>query len=468
MWAFINIYNIMFVLAGFINSLLIKKLLDVFLGGSFRGHCSQEKQSMEPWKISSKMVLGVYGLLFLCKVVLSVLFRISFLYEFCCVILVFLVTFLYQGGVFARLWATVSICSVEFACLLIPYFMVNGELNGNETIIGTFLFLLCYVPIRKMNSGIGKKEELEKRQYLVLLLVPSAGLLAMFCLWYSGVSENIALCQYASLAEFLSVCGYGNGKSDILLAVCCVCILAGNLSVFYLYDALLQNDVHIRQRDSYRWQIFAYKNQMEVIRESDGRIRALRHDMKNHLLHIEARLWHGQYKETLAYLERMKTELQNPDEYAATGNEELDSLLNYKLRMARQRHLKTECNISVPKDSCPAGIPSYEINVILGNLLDNAVEAAGKSEGRWIRLMIRADRGIFMIYLANSFEGESALRENGSGFLSTKDLSGEHGIGLGNVRRMVEQLNGEIEIRHSEGVFEVEVMLYQANQFNEV
>lgn len=330
-----------------------------------------------------------------------------------------------------RLWFAAALCSVEAACYLIPFFAEGRNFYVPEAAEGTLLFLICFFVIRKAEPPDGETEKPERKRIALLLIVPVTGMIALACLFLSDLKPY----------------GYA--------VLCSACILAANLSVFYLYDLLIQNDTHVRQRDVYRRQTDHYRNQLEVIEESQNRIRALRHDMKNHMLHLSAELRQGHFEDALRYLEAMEAEMQNPAEYVRTGNREIDSLLNYKLRRAEQILSAVESDINVPMELMPK---SFDINVILGNLLDNAIEAAQGSERKWMKLVMRAGQGVLFIHVANSFGEEP--RKKGNYLLSTKKDSGEHGIGLQNVRRMVERQNGSIEFKYEGGIFLAEVMLY--------
>ena len=129
--------------------------------------------------------------------------------------------------------------------------------------------------------------------------------------------------------------------------------------------------------------------------------------------------------------------------------------MNYKIQKAKQVLTKVECGVYVPVELMPK---SFDINVILGNLLDNGMEAAQRSEKKWMKVVIRADKGLLLIHIANSC-GEVPRRKGRYGFFSTKEDVG-HGIGLENVRRMVERQNGSMEFGGGEGEFFVDVLLY--------
>jgi len=90
--------------------------------------------------------------------------------------------------------------------------------------------------------------------------------------------------------------------------------------------------------------------------------------------------------------------------------------------------------------------------------LDNALEAAQDSEEKFLKIDIHMNKGILLIHIANSYK--NIPDRQGRQFLSTKQKSGIHGIGLQNVKRIVEKQNGDMELRYTEGLFEADVMLY--------
>lgn len=62
---------------------------------------------------------------------------------------------------------------------------------------------------------------------------------------------------------------------------------------------------------------------------------------------------------------------------------------------------------------------AFDWNIILGNLMDNAIEAAEKSEDRFLQIRIRYQRGMLFIQIRNSYSGERIMSEGR--YLSTKD-----------------------------------------------
>ena len=108
-------------------------------------------------------------------------------------------------------------------------------------------------------------------------------------------------------------------------------------------------------------------------------------------------------------------------------------------------------------------ISAFDWNIILGNLMDNAIEAARRSRDKFLQLKVHYQKGMLFIAIRNSFDGE--LLKAQERYLSTKDYDREdesqvHGLGIRNVRRIVEKYNGSMEISDCGHIFEVRILMY--------
>lgn len=252
----------------------------------------------------------------------------------------------------------------------------------------------------------------------------------------------------------LSMLMLGNLESMYALLICC-CTLIINISVFYLYNVLLENYIHLRDYDIYKQQTYAYQNQLDVIMESQNRIRALRHDMKNHILALQVLVQKKEVEEADNYLDSMQHFMKNPQEYVATGNDTIDSLLNYKIQKAKDVLNLVETKISIPEK---LNLHSFDLNVVLGNLLDNAIDASAQTKEKELKIMMKLDKGVLFLNICNSCrgiaEGKRSILE------TTKSDKMNHGIGLKNVRRIVEKYHGDMEFLCENGSMEADIMIY--------
>ena len=211
----------------------------------------------------------------------------------------------------------------------------------------------------------------------------------------------------------------------------------------------------MRENDIYRQQTYAYRNQLDVIMESQGRIRALRHDMKNHILALQMLLQKKDWEEACRYVDAMQDFMANPSEYSTTGNESVDSLLNYKLQRANEILEMVEARVSIPEKLI---LHTFDLNVVLGNLLDNAIEAAGRTEEKRLKVMIKLEKGVLFINIRNSCQGIADGKPQR--LETTKEDASNHGIGLGNVRRIVEKYQGEMELLCENGSMDTDIIMY--------
>lgn len=188
-------------------------------------------------------------------------------------------------------------------------------------------------------------------------------------------------------------------------------------------------------------------------------IRGLRHDLRNHAQTMQAYLKFDQREELERYLRDLSHSFEQVDNVLRTGNVMADAILNSKLSLAQSKGVAVNAKASVPASS----IPDMGLCTILGNLLDNAMEACQRlPEGaeRFIRVYIAPMKGQLYICVTNTAPGW-ARRENGR-FLSAKpgrDRAARHGFGLQQIDRTAKACGGYVNRQQEEGVFATEVML---------
>lgn len=206
-------------------------------------------------------------------------------------------------------------------------------------------------------------------------------------------------------------------------------------------------------------QLESYSNQLNIVMKSEECVRGLRHDLKNHLSELLLMAEGNRTQEIAAYVQTMQQELTNDKEHISSGNAAVDSLMNLKLEQAKKVLPHVRCRISVPQE---LQIQVFDWNIILGNLMDNAIRAAAESEEKLLEIHISYQRGMLLIQMKNSYCG--ALVRCGDQYLSTKeeDCMEEqlHGLGMKNVKRIVEKYNGSMEVCDEGQLFEVRILMY--------
>ena len=396
--------------------LLLKKVMDIFLSAD-----DLEEKSL-------RIGLGIYCLL--TTTVYSIL-GISVSYEICNCLGIIGLTCFYQELWKKRVWVSLVLFSLDMANSLIVLFVFGDMAKFQQPAIQALLMLICTTIISHISYSPEAKEiAFDRKQTVLLLVIPAMSVIVLCALMLEDASKRFALL----------ICG---------------CMLMINISVFYLYHILIENYIHVRENDVYKQQTYAYQNQLEVIMESGNRVRALRHDMKNHILALQALVQRKEAEEMNRYLESMKDFMTNPEEYVKTGSDSVDSLLNYKIQKAHEVLNVVETKISIPQQ---LRLRSFDLNVLLGNLLDNAIDASMQTEEKKLNITIKLDKGVLFLYICNSCQ---RIADGRSGFLeTTKEDKTNHGIGLKNVRQIVEKYHGDLAFQYENNFMETDVMMY--------
>ena len=231
---------------------------------------------------------------------------------------------------------------------------------------------------------------------------------------------------------------------------------------FYLFG---MNRIDLEQRKSsqYQAQIAAYK----TLDEQYSMAERLRHDMKNHVTALSGLLEGKEYEKLGEYLQKMENsgKLENNEEI--TGNSALDAILYQKRTRAEQDDILWECVVRIP-NPCPMN--EFDLCVLFGNLLDNAIEACVRTdtqspETRFISIQAGTVKNCFLLEIRNSTDAtytpiSAPTRENARTTWHThKKNPGEHGIGLLNVHDVVENYSGVIDMDVSDGIFTASILI---------
>ena len=136
----------------------------------------------------------------------------------------------------------------------------------------------------------------------------------------------------------------------------------------------------------------------------------------------------------------------------------IDSLIGYWYVVAKQMNIKFTIDVNIPM---MLPFKGADLSLILGNILENAVEAASKEAGdKYIHIRMKYDKNNLLIFLVNNYNGK-LIKTKDKKLKSTKIDSGNHGIGLSSVERVVSKYHGVLTIDDSTPKrFLIRIVLY--------
>ncbi len=184
------------------------------------------------------------------------------------------------------------------------------------------------------------------------------------------------------------------------------------------------------------------------------KMRGWRHDYHNHIQAMQASMALGRYEEVKEYLHQLNDDLTNVDTTIKTGQVMIDAILNGKLALAAKNNIPVNVKARLPEK---LSIRTIDLCVIIGNLLDNAIEENINlpEEDRFLRIYIGVKNT--QLYLCFTNAAGKRKVKYAKTFLSTKGTS--HGFGVSRVESIVKKYEGFFSADSEEGGFTAEVLL---------
>ncbi len=250
---------------------------------------------------------------------------------------------------------------------------------------------------------------------------------------------------------FLGVCSYGDGLAaypvflwgGVLLEVLLALTVEGTL---YAYK---QGFAH--QAEQFRKELLEHN--YGEIREIYMDMRGWRHDYHNHMQVMKAQLAMGNLAGMGAYLDKLEQELDRVDTMVKSGNLLADAILNSKLTLARRQQIAVNCKVKLPEH---LPVEDVDLCVILGNLLDNALEACSQiEEARFLRIYMTVNGEQLYLSVQNAAKEEPGF--DARHYITRK--RGNHGLGMKRVKAAVDKYQGYLRLANEAGIFAAEVTM---------
>jgi two-component system, LytTR family, sensor histidine kinase AgrC len=367
-------------------------------------------------------------------------FNILFLTMLTNILSIFAITFLYKSRVSTKALATLliyapALCveSLVFVFLLALDF--EGDMANLVLILGSLMLLLVVMMIERAKAAsLGR--EIKSKSWAVLMFIPVA-------------SVFISLILGLPLSSFNWV------------VVALLFLLSINFIAFYLYDALGRYYVEENEKQLLVQQNEAYQRQFDLIQQSQQNIRTIRHDMKNHMMTLSSLIAIGDRQELFDYMKKINANIESETTHVNTGNHYVDSILNYKIEEAIRAGAQVHVEIHIPDK---LNIQAFDLNVIIGNLMDNAIEGSREVADKKITFEMVLDRSMLFIKVQNHFSG--LLNKKKGEFITTKGSQKLRGIGLRSVQSAVAIYDGTMDVETENGIFTVTILLYNQSNSN--
>lgn len=325
---------------------------------------------------------------------------------------------------------SIMVYGIMFVIDMLASFLLYEAPDSNKydivsSFISVIFFYIVIIGIKKIFKKNGKTDL--SGQWYLLLLSAMLSIAALYIVYRDMVVSREAVITISVIVLFF------------------------NIILYIFYISMLDRFIYERENLELKQQMNIYEQQIRSDIDNSRELRGVRHDMKHHIREINDLLTKNRIEQAKVYLHQINKEIINAQNVYNTGHEAFDGILNYYAEKYADKSLKLEVSVAIPEN---LDVNIFDINIVLGNLLDNALENAISNTE--VGFSLKYNAGMLHISMSNLYEG-SIKKVNGN-IVSRKGEN--HGIGLDNVKRIVDKYDGTMVIECDNGRFDIDVIMF--------
>lgn len=364
--------------------------------------------------------------------------------------ILFCVTLL-RGNIFQKIFVSAFTMGLVAITATLTTLLV-AKLSGNQVafllshfsgirVTSICLTKLLFFVITRIILRIKESGKLKGMDVIALVIVPMLSDLAITLMMYAAIQEPSI-------------------QTIVLYAVGIVLIL--NIVVYFLFIRLGKAGKIKTEMALLALQNECLQENAKDIENMYDTVRALRHDLKNHLLCILSMAEERDVEGIKQYTGQLLQQQNTVNKLIMfSGSKVLDAIINSKSAAAERAGVRLSAIITTPL----AGISPEDITIILGNALDNAIRAAKDSQRKVVDIHIQPQGAYSSIVIANDI-AHPVLSDNPA-LRTTKNIRYRHGFGIQNMRQAVERNQGLIRFYEQNDRFICDILLLNVQSRNE-
>lgn len=346
------------------------------------------------------------------------------------ILILFILSIPYSGKIITKVFITFVFAMFSFVVEILVAYLICILINVQILQInyGTMVLVVSASSIIKLaviNVLATTKSQntsiVNSPVNFIILMIPIISVVIIYCM-----SKTFLMVQ---------------NVNPIIVTVVFLGIIYINLVMYYLFDYMNKLTIDKINATLLKQEIDSNQELYKKILEGQSELRNIRHDLKNRLSGIFSLLQNNNCQKALSQISDIIKSVDSVSEAQYSSNLLINSILNYKLQQDKIKDITIKTDINISNE---LNIESGDLGVLIGNLLDNAIEACQYviSNKAYINIKCYMRINVFVIVIENS---RSQNQEE-----SAKKLEGfdkiNHGRGIRNVKKIVEKYQGNIEI----------------------
>lgn len=323
---------------------------------------------------------------------------------------------------------------------MIVYFCLNNVMQNKQQsdLIGVViskLIIILFVNLFSIYWKQVRTEDISMKYFLYLIIIPIGSV-------------------YISAHEFFVV-GYEINVVSSMVTFSFLLIF--NMVTFEIYAKLMKDFSREKEMTVYAQQAdIMAKNTEEQKRIMEDYYEE-KHNLVNELVVLKDIVENGDLDLAICNLNQIMKICDVNEKVSNSGNSTIDAIINFKYAIAREKNIEFLLKLFVPENMI---MNPCDLGIILGNALDNAIEAVSACENskKVIEVSMGIKKEALVIVIKNPFEHE-LRQDKQENFMTTKNESIGHGYGIHSIKKVVDSYHGETIIDVDDNIFKMIIIL---------
>ena len=368
---------------------------------------------------------------------------IKFTINFILIIILFAVTYINS------IWAKTIIAIISYALLyavdylyvVLVFKILNADYNSWLTNPSVYVIIM-----------LSSKFTAYMLSYIVKICFKNKKI-STFEKKYFYLSALFPIFSFITLVILLNITFYYNITS-YTIAIDVFGIILANIFILTIFDKLSLERELEQEKIILEQQLKTETGNVETVKNMFSQQRKLTHDFSNHIHTIHDMAQREQAQTVVDYTENLLSTVSRRTMVIDTNNITVDAIINQKYMKGQQLGIAMSFEIN---DLSKLPISNNDIVIILGNALDNAIEAAAKTDDKSVKIKILWDKTETFISVVNS---SLPVTVKDKTYVVQKDRTAYHGFGLNNIRTTLSKYKHIFAIDYRKGKFQFCTLIY--------
>ena len=326
-----------------------------------------------------------------------------------------------------------SLVTVFISMVLnIPVALVFGEVGIGRILAISMSKIILWI-VLSLILKVVQDNTMKFQDYFLLILFP--------------------ITAFFELAFFLKIAiAYDISKLYSYLLIACFLIVISNISIYYLVYKISKNNKLKSEKELYKQMLALENKRYQDMTDSYAQIRHIKHDIKNQLLSVESKISDNDFESAKNNLDNILAKVDSTGKIINCGNRIIDYIVNLKLSNIKNSKILVYGDASKTNN-----ISDLDLSILLGNLLDNAIEAIKDIKEPEIELCFMVKNDYQSIICKNSII-DSVLKNNPE-LYTTKSNKSIHGYGIRSIKDIAERNQGYVEMYEENKKFCIQILI---------